>query len=226
MVVPLLGDDRVVVERQWRYPMGRAMLEFPAGKLEPGEPVLDCAVRELIEETGYRAAEWARAGILHNAIGYSNEGDRGVVRARPRRRRAPASTPASSSMSSSASVDELEDARAPRRDHRRQDADRAALARPLARRPLALAVGAPPLSARLTDNGAMKVLEPALRPAARLRGLVRFRGRLRRRSRAAASSPARCAATRQAVRLPSAPRLNVSRHAAPARAGPREPAPR
>ena len=74
MIVPLLGDDRVVVERQWRYPMGRAMLEFPAGKLEPGEPVLECAVRELTEETGYRAAEWARAGILHNAIAYSNEG--------------------------------------------------------------------------------------------------------------------------------------------------------
>jgi len=74
MIVPLLGEDRVVVERQWRYPMGRAMLEFPAGKLEPGEPVLECAVRELIEETGYRAAEWARAGILHNAIGYSDEG--------------------------------------------------------------------------------------------------------------------------------------------------------
>ena len=74
MIVPLLGEDRVIVERQWRYPMGRAMLEFPAGTLEPGEPVLDCAVRELIEETGYRAAEWARAGILHNAIGYSDEG--------------------------------------------------------------------------------------------------------------------------------------------------------
>ena len=74
MIVPLIDDDRVVIERQWRYPVGRAMLEFPAGKLEPGEPVLDCAVRELIEETGYRAAEWARAGILHNAIGYSDEG--------------------------------------------------------------------------------------------------------------------------------------------------------
>jgi ADP-ribose pyrophosphatase len=73
MVVPLLGEDRVVVERQWRYPMQRAMLEFPAGKLEPGEPALGCAVRELAEETGYRAREWARAGVLHNAISYSTE---------------------------------------------------------------------------------------------------------------------------------------------------------
>ena len=99
MIVPLLGDDRVVVERQWRYPMGRAMLEFPAGKLEPGEPVLDCAVRELIEETGYRAAEWARAGILHNAIGYSDEGIE-VWFARGLTRASAASTPASSSTSS------------------------------------------------------------------------------------------------------------------------------
>ena len=74
MIVPILGDGRLVVERQWRYPMRRAMLEFPAGKLETGEPVLACAVRELIEETGYRAAEWAPAGILHNAIAYSTEG--------------------------------------------------------------------------------------------------------------------------------------------------------
>ena len=74
MVVPLLDDGRLVVERQWRYPLARVMLEFPAGKLEAGEPPLRCAVRELIEETGYRAAEWARAGILHNAIAYSNEG--------------------------------------------------------------------------------------------------------------------------------------------------------
>ncbi|MGZ5184187.1 MAG: NUDIX domain-containing protein [Caldimonas sp.] len=74
MVVPLLDDGRLVVERQWRHPLGRAMLEFPAGKLEAGEPPLDCAVRELFEETGYRAAQWARAGILHNAIAYSTEG--------------------------------------------------------------------------------------------------------------------------------------------------------
>jgi len=49
------------------------MLEFPAGKIDPGEDVLACAVRELAEETGYRAREWARAGLLHNAVGYSNE---------------------------------------------------------------------------------------------------------------------------------------------------------
>jgi ADP-ribose pyrophosphatase len=74
MVVPLLDDGRLLVERQWRHPMARAMLEFPAGKIEPGEPVLTCAIRELIEETGYRAAEWARAGVFHNAIAYSTEG--------------------------------------------------------------------------------------------------------------------------------------------------------
>jgi ADP-ribose pyrophosphatase len=74
VIVPLLDEGRLVVERQWRYPLARAMLEFPAGKLEDGEPPLQCAIRELTEETGYRAAEWARAGILHNAIAYSTEG--------------------------------------------------------------------------------------------------------------------------------------------------------
>ena len=74
MVVPLLADGRLVVERQWRYPLARVMLEFPAGKLDPGEAPLTCGIRELAEETGYRATEWARAGILHNAIAYSNEG--------------------------------------------------------------------------------------------------------------------------------------------------------
>lgn len=73
MIVPLLDDGRLVLERQYRYPMQRAMVEFPAGKLEPGEPTLPCAVRELFEETGYVAAEWALAGELHNAIAYSTE---------------------------------------------------------------------------------------------------------------------------------------------------------
>ncbi len=74
MVVAMLDADRLIVERQWRHPIGKALIEFPAGKLEAGEPVLACAVRELFEETGYRAAEWARAGITHNAIAYATEG--------------------------------------------------------------------------------------------------------------------------------------------------------
>jgi ADP-ribose pyrophosphatase len=74
MVVPILDDGRLVMERQFRHPMGRVMLEFPAGKIEPGEPPFACAVRELAEETGYRAKQWARAGLLNNAIAYSTEG--------------------------------------------------------------------------------------------------------------------------------------------------------
>jgi ADP-ribose pyrophosphatase len=74
MVVPILDDGRLVVERQYRYPLGRVILEFPAGKLDAGEAPLRCGIRELQEETGYTAKEWARAGILHNAIAYSNEG--------------------------------------------------------------------------------------------------------------------------------------------------------
>ena len=49
------------------------MLELPAGKLDAGESPLVCGQRELIEETGYRAREWALAGVLHNAVAYSTE---------------------------------------------------------------------------------------------------------------------------------------------------------
>ena len=74
MVVPLLDDGRLLMERQYRYPLGRVILEFPAGKLDPGESVARCAQRELAEETGYTAAEWARACVVHNACAYSTEG--------------------------------------------------------------------------------------------------------------------------------------------------------
>lgn len=73
MVIALLDDGRVVMERQYRHPVGRVMVEFPAGKLNPGEDRLACARRELQEETGYLAQEWAHAGLLHPCIGYSDE---------------------------------------------------------------------------------------------------------------------------------------------------------
>jgi ADP-ribose pyrophosphatase len=60
--------------RQYRYPLGRTLLEFPAGKLDGGESPQVCGERELAEETGFRAREWARAGVTHNACAYSNEG--------------------------------------------------------------------------------------------------------------------------------------------------------
>ncbi len=74
VIVALLDDGQVVLERQYRHPVGRVMIEFPAGKLHPGEDPLLCAQRELLEETGYSAREWAHAGTLHPCIGYADEG--------------------------------------------------------------------------------------------------------------------------------------------------------
>ena len=77
MIVPLLeaadGGTRLVLERQYRYPVQQVIVEFPAGKLDPGESPLACAQRELREETGYTAREWARAGVLHPVVSYSTE---------------------------------------------------------------------------------------------------------------------------------------------------------
>lgn len=76
-IIPLLegadGSVQLVMERQFRYPVGRVVLEFPAGKRDAGEEPLACAQRELREETGYTARQWARAGQLHPTVAYSTE---------------------------------------------------------------------------------------------------------------------------------------------------------
>ncbi len=73
-VLPILDDGRIVLVRQYRHPVGTILLELPAGKLDDNETVLACAMRELQEETGYTAREWARAGVFNNAAAYSTEG--------------------------------------------------------------------------------------------------------------------------------------------------------
>jgi ADP-ribose pyrophosphatase len=73
VMVAELDDGRFIVERQYRFPMGRVMLEFPAGKLDGREDPFICARRELAEETGFSASQWAKAGVMHNAIAYSDE---------------------------------------------------------------------------------------------------------------------------------------------------------
>lgn len=73
MIVATLPDGRLVMERQFRYPVGRTMVEFPAGKLDPCEGGWACAQRELLEETGYRARRWAHVGVMHPVIGYATE---------------------------------------------------------------------------------------------------------------------------------------------------------
>ena len=73
LIVPILSDGRFVLERQFRYPVGQVLLEFPAGKIDPDEAPLATAQRELREEAGYSAQEWQHLGTIHPEIGYSTE---------------------------------------------------------------------------------------------------------------------------------------------------------
>ncbi len=72
-VVAILDDGRVLLERQYRYPIAKACIEIPAGKLEIGEDHLLCAKRELEEETGYSAKKWSYIRRIHPVISYSTE---------------------------------------------------------------------------------------------------------------------------------------------------------
>jgi ADP-ribose pyrophosphatase len=73
VILPLFDDGTVLLERQFRYPHDRVFIEYPAGKIDAGEDHLDCAKRELQEETGYTATDWHYLCTIHNAIAYSDE---------------------------------------------------------------------------------------------------------------------------------------------------------
>jgi len=73
LVVPVRDDGSLVLERQFRYPVRRVMLEFPAGRMDEGESPLATARRELQEEAGYTASTWKRLGTIHPEVGYSDE---------------------------------------------------------------------------------------------------------------------------------------------------------
>ena len=73
-VIPVLENGDVVMERQFRYPLDRVILEIPAGKLDAADEDRFSAIqRELREETGYTADEWTVLGDFHPAPAYSDE---------------------------------------------------------------------------------------------------------------------------------------------------------
>ena len=73
VVVPILPNGNVILEKQFRYPLHQVFIELPAGKIDANETVLTTGQRELLEETGYTASEWVRLACHHPCIGYSNE---------------------------------------------------------------------------------------------------------------------------------------------------------
>ena len=73
LILPVRDDGRLIVERQFRYPLDRVFLEFPAGKLDHDEAPLATARRELEEEAGFTARTWTCLGVIHPVISYSTE---------------------------------------------------------------------------------------------------------------------------------------------------------
>lgn len=72
-VIPIDENGDVYCVRQYRYAMGQSILETPAGKLEPGEEPIECAVRELGEETGFTAGKIIELGEIYPSPGYCQE---------------------------------------------------------------------------------------------------------------------------------------------------------
>ncbi len=66
-------EEQIYLVNQWRRPIGKIILELPAGTLEDGEPPLECAKREIQEEIGYRAEKWTSLGGFYSAPGFCDE---------------------------------------------------------------------------------------------------------------------------------------------------------
>ena len=73
MMLVFVDDETILLERQFRYPKHRHFIELPAGKIDHGEPPLETAKRELIEECGYEAGEWWKIATIDPSIGYADE---------------------------------------------------------------------------------------------------------------------------------------------------------
>ena len=72
-IIPMLTDSRVLLIKQYRHALRKYIWEIPAGTLDPQESVMNCAKRELIEETGYSAGHWQKLGEITPVPGYSDE---------------------------------------------------------------------------------------------------------------------------------------------------------
>lgn len=73
VVVPIKDDGKIILVKQFRYPLQKTLIELPAGKLDKNEDPLNCAVRELEEETGYKAKDFTKLGAIYTAPGYCTE---------------------------------------------------------------------------------------------------------------------------------------------------------
>lgn len=73
VMIPILSDGKVLLIQQYRYPVGEAEIELPAGKIDPGESLMETVHRELEEETGYTAGKITPLVEIHPCIGYSSE---------------------------------------------------------------------------------------------------------------------------------------------------------
>ncbi len=73
VILPFLDDNTLLLEWQYRYPLKEHLWEIPAGKLDANETILDCAKRELLEETGYCAKQWDYVLTMATCAGFSNE---------------------------------------------------------------------------------------------------------------------------------------------------------